>query len=336
VSLPEVVAAVMFVGITLYALLAGADFGAGFWDLVAGGARRGAPTRALVERSIGPVWEANHVWLVFVLVVLWTGFPDAFAPIMSTLYVPLTLAAIGIILRGSAFAFRKVAGTVEVRRVFGATFASSSVLTPFFLGAVVGAVASGRVEPGETAGDVWSSWLNPTSMLGGVMAVVVCAFLAAVYLTADAHNAGDAALTEAFRVRALASGVAAGAVAAAGVFVLAADAPELFDGLTGRGAPLVAVSGVAGLTTLWLLRTRRFGWARVGAAVAVVAVVWGWGAGQYPYLLEPSLTIEQAAGARATLVAMLAVLGVGSVLLVPALVWMLVLVQRGELRGDEH
>jgi cytochrome d ubiquinol oxidase subunit II len=336
VSLPEVVATVMFVGITLYALLAGADFGAGFWDLVAGGARRGAPTRALVERSIGPVWEANHVWLVFVLVVLWTGFPDAFAPIMSTLYVPLTLAAIGIILRGSAFAFRKVAEAVEVRRLFGATFASSSVLTPFFLGAVVGAVASGRVEPGERAGDVWTSWLSPTSLLGGVMAVVVCAFLAAVYLTADAHHRGDAALTAVFRARALASGVVAGAVAAAGVFVLEADAPDLFDGLTGRAAPLVAVSGFAGLATLLLLHTRRFGWARIGAAVAVVALVWGWGVGQYPYVLEPSLTIEQAAGARATLVAMLAVLGAGSLLLVPALVWMLVLVQRGELADAER
>jgi len=178
----------MFVGIALYALLAGADFGAGFWDLLAGGAERGRAPRALIEESIAPVWEANHVWLIFVLVTLWTAFPAAFAPIMSTLYIPLTLAAIGIILRGAAFAFRKASETLPLRRLFGVTFASSSVLTPFMLGAVVGGIASGRVPAGEQTGDVLRSWLNLTSMLGGLMAVVVCAFLAAVYLTADAER----------------------------------------------------------------------------------------------------------------------------------------------------
>jgi cytochrome bd ubiquinol oxidase subunit II len=335
VTVVEVVAAVMFVGITLYALLAGADFGAGFWDLVAGNARKGAAPRALIERSIGPVWEANHVWLIFVLVVLWTGFPKAFAPIMSTLYIPLTLAAVGIILRGAAFAFRKAAGTLEVKRLFGATFASSSVLTPFFLGAVVGGVASGRVPPGEATGDVWMSWLNPTSVLGGVMAVVVCAFLAAVYLTADARRAGREDLVDVFRVRALASGIAAGVVALAGVFVLRADAEELYHGLTHRGAPLMVVSGLAGLGALALVCKGRYSQARYVAALAVLAVVWGWAAGQYPYMLEPAFTLEDAAGARATLVAMLAVLGVGALLLLPALVWLFVLVQRGALEPDE-
>jgi cytochrome d ubiquinol oxidase subunit II len=336
VTLPEVVATVMFVGITLYSVLGGADFGAGFWDLVAGNARRGAAPRALIERSIGPVWEANHVWLIFVLVVLWTGFPAAFAPIMATLYMPLTLAALGIILRGAAFAFRKASGTLEVRRAFGAVFALSSVLTPFFLGAVVGAVASGRIAPGEEAGDIWRSWLTPTSVLGGVMAVVVCAFLAAVYLVADAARAGDAGLAAAFRVRALGSGVVAGVVALAGVAVLRADAPDLFDGLVRRGIPLMAASAAAGTTTLWLVWRRRFAVARFTAAAAVVAVLWGWAAGQYPYMLEATLTIDEAAGARATLVAMLAVLGAGTLLLLPALVWMLVLVQRGALDGTEH
>ena len=334
-TLAEVCAAVMFVGIALYALLAGADFGAGFWDLVAGGAERGRAPRALIEESIAPVWEANHVWLIFVLVTLWTAFPTAFAPIMSTLYVPLTLAAVGIILRGAAFAFRKASETLPLRRLFGITFASSSVLTPFMLGAVVGGIASGRVPAGEQTGDALRSWLNPTSMLGGVMAVVVCAFLAAVYLTADAARRDRPEMVGFFRRRALGSGVAAGLVALGGVFVLEHDAADLFHGLTHRGAPLTAVAGVAGATTLVLLHRAVYGWARFSAAIAVVAVLFGWATGQYPYMLEHSLSISAAAGAHATLVAILVVLGAGSLLLVPALVWLFVLMQRGVL-ADEH
>lgn len=333
-KLANVVAAAMFAGITLYAVLAGADFGGGFWDLVAGGAERGAPERALIEESIGPVWEANHVWLIFVLVTLWTGFPTAFAPIMSTLYVPLTLAAVGIILRGAAFAFRKASRTAGRRRLFGIAFASSSVITPYFLGSVVGAVASGRVPAGAATGDVFESWLNPTSVLGGVMAVIVCAFLAAVYLAADAERRGHPDLAAAFRVRSIGAGVTAGAVAAAGVLVLHSDAPDLFHGLTHRGAPLIVASALAGALALVLLARRRFAVARYVAALAVVAVLWGWAAGQYPWMLEHELTIAAAAAPHATLVAGLVALGAGSVLLVPALAWLFVLVQRGDLASE--
>ena len=333
-SLANVVAASMFAGITLYALLAGADFGAGFWDLVAGGTVRGAPTRALIEESIGPVWEANHVWLIFVLVTLWTGFPSAFAPIMSTLYVPLTLAAVGIILRGSAFAFRKASRTIAARRLYGIAFASSSVITPYFLGSIVGGVASGRVPVGTRAGDVLRSWLNPTSVLGGVMAVVVCAFLAAVYLAADAERRGRPELANGFRHRSLLAGIVGGAVAAVGVAVLHADAPSLFHGLTHRGALLIGVSAAAGACTLVLIARRRFAIARYIAALAVVAVLWGWAAGQYPWMLEHELTIEAAAAPRATLTAGLVALGAGSLVLAPALVWLLVLVQRGTLASE--
>jgi cytochrome d ubiquinol oxidase subunit II len=333
-TLAEACAAVMFVGITLYALLAGADFGAGFWDLVAGGEERGREQRALIEESIAPVWEANHVWLIFVLVTLWTAFPSAFASIMSTLYVPLTLAAIGIILRGAAFAFRKASETLPLRRLFGATFASSSVLTPFMFGAVVGGIASGRVPAGERTGNGLGSWLNPTSILGGVLAVATCAFLAAVYLTADAERRGHPDLVATFRVRAIASAVVAGAVALAGVFILYHDAPDLFHGLTHRGAPLIALSAVAGITTLVLLVRGAYAWARFSAALAIVAVLVGWAAGQYPYMLEHSLRISDAAGAHATLVAILVTLGVGAVLLVPALTWLLVLTQRGTLSAS--
>jgi cytochrome d ubiquinol oxidase subunit II len=334
-DLADVVAAVMFVGITLYALLAGADFGAGFWDLAAGSTKRGAPARALIEESIAPVWEANHVWLIFVLVVLWTGFPSAFAPIMSTLYIPLTGAAFGIILRGSGFAFRKASTTLSSQRLFGATFALSSVLTPYFLGAVVGGVASARVPAGDETGNVVTSWCNPTSVLGGVMAVVVCAFLASVFLAADARRHGREQLADAFRRRALASGVVAGAVALAGVFVLHADAPDLFDGLTGRGAVLIVVSALAGVATLVFVARGRFDVARYAGALAVVAVLWGWAAAQYPWLLIDHLKIDDGAGAHATLVAMLVVIGVGTLLLLPPLVWLIVLTQRGALTAHD-
>jgi cytochrome bd ubiquinol oxidase subunit II len=332
-TLPEVLLAVTWVGVTAYALLGGADFGGGFWDLLAGGARRGGDQRGLIEHSIGPVWEANHVWLIFVLVVLWTGFPAVFAAVASTLYVPLTLAAVGIIARGAAFAFRKSVAEVALKRLFGAAFALSSVLTPFFLGTVAGAVASGRVPPGNARGDLVGSWWNPTSLLGGILAVAACAYLAAVYLTADADRAGQPGLAEQFRRRGLVTGTVVGAVALAGIGVLRADAPALFDGLTGRALPLVAASALAGLASLWLLWDRRFVAVRVTAALAVAAILWGWAAGQYPWMLQGQLTIQQAAASRAVLQAVLGSLVVGALLFLPPLAWLLVLFQRAQRPG---
>jgi cytochrome d ubiquinol oxidase subunit II len=331
-SLAEVVLTLMWCGVTLYAVFGGADFGAGFWDLVAGGTRRGAAQRALIERAIGPVWEANHVWLVFVLVVLWTGFPRAFAPIMATLYVPLTAAAVGVILRGSAFAFRKSVVEVELKRVFGAAFAMSSLLTPFFLGTVAGAVASGRVPERATgAGDPLAPWINPTSMLGGALAVSVCAVVAATFLAVEAGRSGDAPLVAAFRLRAVLASVVTGALALGGIAVLAADAPELFDGLTGSALPLVIGAGVTGLASLWCLVTRRFRAARVLVVAAVVAIIWGWAVGQHPTMLEPDLTIAEAAGSRSSLTALLACLVVGGVLFAPPMAWLLIAANRGDL-----
>ena len=332
-SLAVAVAIVMFAGITLYALFAGADFGGGFWDLFAGSAERGADARALIEHSVAPVWEANHVWLIFVLVVLWTAFPTAFGPIMSTLAVPLTLAAIGIILRGASFAFRKASIPVETRRVFGAVFALSSVLTPFFLGAVVGGVASGRV-PASGTGSLVHSWLNPTSMLGGALAVVVCAFLAAVYLSADADARHLTKLTDYFARRAVGAGIVAGAVALCGIAVLHADAPHLFHHLTGRALPLLVLSTAGGLGTLALLRAHHLRAARAAAAVAVVAVLGGWAAGQYPYLIVNEVTISRGQGAHATLEALLGCTVVGLVVVGPALGWLLLLARRGVLEEE--
>jgi cytochrome d ubiquinol oxidase subunit II len=327
-TLAELVLSIMFVGLIAYGLFGGADFGAGIWDLLAGGTRRGAPQRDLIERSIAPIWEANHVWLIFVLVVLWTAFSGAFAAVVTTLYIPLTLAAFGMIARGAAFAFRKSIATLGMRRFLGASFAVSSLVTPYFLGAVVGGVASGRVPPGIAAGDVLSSWINPTSVLGGVLAVVVCAYLAAVFLCADARREGLEELADQFRTRALGTAAVTGALGIAGLFVLRADAPVLFEGLTGRALPVVVLSVVAGVAALALVATRRYVAARAASAMAVTAILVGWAAAQYPYVLLPEVTIEEAAQGRATLVALLVALTVGALVLVPALVYLYVLFQR--------
>jgi cytochrome d ubiquinol oxidase subunit II len=300
VELAVVIAVIVFVGVLLYAVFGGADFGSGFWDLFAGSAERGGAVRRLVDHSIGPVWEANHVWLIFVLVFLWTGFPRAFVQIVSTLYVPLSFAALGIVLRGSGFAFRKFATNFREAQIYGAAFALSSVVTPFFFGAAVGAIASGRV-PADGVADRTTVWLSPTSILGGVLAVLVCAFLAAVFLARDAHRLGRSELTTWFRRRALAMGVITGGVALVGVVVLAVDAPTLFEGLTGWALPVIGGSAVGGLATMWLLRQRRYAVARITAAASVALVVIGWGVGQYPWMLVDELTITEAAGATATL-----------------------------------
>jgi cytochrome d ubiquinol oxidase subunit II len=336
-SLAEVVLSVMFVGLIAYGLFGGADFGAGIWDLLAGGTRRGAAQRDLIERSIAPVWEANHVWLIFVLVVLWTAFSGAFAAVVTTLYIPLTLAAFGMIARGAAFAFRKSIATLGMRRFLGAGFALSSLVTPYFLGAVVGGVASGRVPAGIAEGDVVTSWVNPTSVLGGVLAVLVCAYLAAVFLCADARREGAAELADQFRIRALGTAAVTGAVGLAGLFVLRTDAPVLFEGLTGRAAPAVVLSVVAGVAAIVLLATRRYAYARVASALAVTAILAGWALAQYPYVLVGEVTIEEAARGRATLVAMLVALIAGAVILLPALAYLYVLFQRSpSSQGERH
>ncbi len=322
----------ILLGITAYAVLGSADFGAGFWDLTAGGAQRGARIRGMVQWSMSPVWEANHVWLIFVLVIMWTAFPVVFGSIFSTLSIPLFLAAIGIIFRGTAFALRGQAGTIREARVLGAVFAFSSVLVPFFLGAAIGGEASGRVPVGNAAGDLITSWLNPTSVLIGVVGVLSGAYLAAVYLAGDAGRAGQPDLVAAFRTRALGAGVVTGAVAFGGLFVLRSDAPELYDGLTsGGGLVMVLLSGAAGVATLTLVYREHFGLARVTAAGAVAAIVVGWVLAQKPYLLPPKLTLEQAAADDAVLSAVVIAVSVGMVILVPSLWWLYRLVLQGRL-----
>jgi cytochrome bd ubiquinol oxidase subunit II len=333
-SSADAVAAVLWIGLTLYAVFGGADFGAGFWSLAAGGSERGSRARALIDWAIGPVWESNHVWLIFVLVVLWSAFSEAFASIMSTLFIPLSLAALGIVLRGAGFAFHRVAARSSGRKLAEGAFALSSVLTPFFMGTVAGAVASGRVPVGNAEGDPVTSWLNPVSLLIGVLFVVAGAYLAAVFLVSDARRFGDDGLERYFTVRALAAAAVAGAVAFAGIFVLRSDARYIYDGLVSEGLPLVLVSAACGVTALALLwRGARRG-VRPLAAGAVVAVIWGWAAAQYPYLLPEKLSIEQGAAASETMTALLVVFGVAVVVVLPALGLLYTLDQRSLLEEE--
>ncbi|MDQ8046898.1 MAG: cytochrome d ubiquinol oxidase subunit II [Solirubrobacteraceae bacterium] len=319
----DVCAALLCLGLTAYVVMAGADFGAGFWDLTAGGARRGGPVRGLIQRSMSPVWEANHVWLIFIFTLLWTAFPVAFASAASTLYVPLTVAAIGIIFRGTAFALRGEAATIGEARVLGGLFATSSVLVPFAFGSAVGAVASGRVPVGNAAGDPITSWLSPTGVLIGLLSVATGAYLAAVFLCADAERAERPELIAAFRRRAYGSAVVAGGIALVGLLVLRADARPLFDDLTaGWGLVLVLCSAACGVATLLLLRAGRVHAARYSAAGAVAFLVAGWAVAQSPDLLPGALTIDQGAAGRATLEAALISAVLAVVILGPSL-WLL-------------
>jgi cytochrome bd ubiquinol oxidase subunit II len=330
--LPEVCLALVIASITAYAVLGGADFGGGFWDFTAGGAQRGGRVRGMVERSMGPVWEANHVWLIFVLVVMWTCFPVAFGSIMSTLYVPMFIAVVGIIFRGTAFALRGQAATIGEARLLGALFASSSVLVPFCFGACLGAIGSGRVPVGNATGDPISSWLNPTGILVGVLAVITGAYLAAVYMAGDSVRAGLPDLARAFRARALIAGVAAGIVAIGGLIVLRDDARPLFDGLTSDGGLVfVIASAIAGGMTLWLVWAERYELARFTAAAAVACVTVGWAFAQSPYLLPEHLTLEKAAAGDATLIATLVGVGLGMLVLVPSLYLLYSLTLKGRL-----
>ncbi|HET9073597.1 MAG TPA: cytochrome d ubiquinol oxidase subunit II [Solirubrobacteraceae bacterium] len=331
-------------GLALYTILGGADFGAGVWQLFSlltpdrpGTARAQAEhLREHTHHAIGPVWEANHVWLIFVLTVSWTAYPGAFSAIASTLALPLLIAAVGIVFRGLGYALRTVpTGNRALRRIDG-LFSVASVLTPFALGTIVGAIASGRVPRGNAAGSLISSWLNPTSVLVGVLFIVVSAYLAAVYLAADARRVGASHLAEAFRTRALVAAVAAGAVAIVGLFVLHGDAHRLYARLlSGPGIVGVALSGTGGLATVGLVLARRFGAARLSAAVAVVGLITGWALAQQPELL-PGLSLHAAAASSSTQIAVIIAVAMGGIIIFPSLGVLFGLFLRGRFDGAER
>ena len=328
--LADVPILLILLALAAYAVLGGADFGAGFWMLVPGDRAIAVAARDHARHAMGPVWEANHVWLIFILVVCWTAYPIAFGSIMSTLAMPLFIAAVGIILRGVSYALRGQLDAAPRRRLIETIFALSSILTPFALGTVVGAIASGRVPVGNARGDPFVSWLNPTSVFIGMLAIATSSYLAAVYLAADARRLGHRELERHFRSRALGTGVMAGALAVAGLGVVFADAPVIWSGLVSGGLVMVCLSAAAGALTLTLVRGNRFGPARLSAAVAVAAIVGGWALAQHPRIL-PGLTIEQAAAGRSTLAAVMISVAVGAIVLVPSLVLLFALFLRGYL-----
>jgi cytochrome d ubiquinol oxidase subunit II len=324
----DAVAVILWVGATLYAVFGGADFGAGLWSLLAGRGERAHRPRQLIDWAIGPVWEANHVWLIFMLVVAWTGFPSAFAAVFSTLYVPLSLAALGIVLRGSGFAFHHDARRASSRALAEATFGLASLLTPFFLGTVVGAIAGGRVPVDGTTGDLLTSWLNPLSIVIGVLFVATGAYLSAIFLVSDARRAGAPDLERYFVRRALVASIVTGALAAGGAVALHHGARYVFDGLTGRALPIVILSLVCGAAVIGLLlRGARRG-ARALAVGAVAAVIWAWGVAQHPYLLPEKLTVDAAAAPSESLRVLMLVFGAAVVLVLPSLGLLFVLVHR--------
>ena len=246
-------------------MLGGADFGGGLWDLLAGGDRRGRAPRALIEESITPVWEANHVWLVFDLVIFWTAFPHAFAPVMTVAALPLWLALAGIVLRGAGFAFRKEVSGLGAQRAFGAIFAFSSLLTPFFMGTVIGAIATGQVPAGASHASL-AAWTSATSLLTGFVFTGACGYLAAVYLAGEAACRGDGRLQAYFTRRAQAAGIVTGALSLATLAELHTSNAALFSRLTGRALPLVIAAGLCGVAVLALLTAGQLRGVRVIAA----------------------------------------------------------------------
>jgi cytochrome d ubiquinol oxidase subunit II len=324
------------VGLALYTVLGGADFGAGFWQLVAGKGERADEIRDHAHHAMAPVWEANHVWLIFVLTVVWTAYPAAFGSIASTLSVPLFIAGIGIVMRGGAYALRQGTRTATEQRRVDTVFAVSSVLTPFALGTVIGALASERVHLGNPGGSLVTSWLNPTSIAIGALAVASGAYLAAVFLSGDAERQGKHVLADRFRARALAAGLGAGAIAIAGLIVLHFDAERIFRRLTeGAALPALVVSVIAGVATLGLVWRRRYEPARYTAALAVAATIAGWAVAQNPVFLQ-GLTIRQAAAGHDTLVAVVVATLGGAVLLFPSLALLFRLTLGGELPSGEQ
>ena len=331
----DALAGILVLALNAYVISGGADFGGGVWDLLASG-RRKAAQRDLVAQAIGPVWEANHVWLILAVVLLFTCFPAAFARLAVTLNLPLTGVLVGVVLRGSAFAFRGYGGDRDVvQRRWGRVFAMASLVTPALLGVAVGAVASGAVgEGGRGDADGFvaayvAPWLAPFPLAVGLFTLCCFAFLAAVYLTLEAP---EGELREDFRRRALTAGVAVGVAAGLALLVARPGAPLMRHGLLGSewALPFQAGTGMVAVATLGALWTRRYRLARAAAAVQVSLIMWGWAGSQYPYVIPPDLTIADAAAPAATLHLVLLALGLGAAVLVPSLAYLFRVFKRSD------
>ena len=318
---PALLGAVILAALILYVLFGGADFGGGVWHLLAQGPRA-SRQRALIAEAIGPIWEANHVWLILVVVVLFTGFPPAFAAISTRFHAPLLALLLAIVARGSAFAFRSAAGErTRERRGWAGVFIAGSVASPLLLGMIAAALVAGEVgtDLAPARLDWRGPWLTPFALAAGLFALALCAFLAAVYLTVEAEGALE--LQEDFRRRALASGIVCGALALATFLLSQGGAPRVYQGLSSRrwSWPLHGATALAAGSALLAVAWRRFRLARLMAAAQVALVVLGWGASQYPFVVVPDLTLAAASAPRATQTLLLATLGAGALVLFPSL-----------------
>lgn len=322
-GLPDILAGVVVIALTAYVLLGGADFGGGVWDLLASGPRQ-ERQRGLISHALAPVWEANHVWLILVIVLLFTCFPAAFSRLSITLHIPLSLLLVGIVLRGSAFIFRSYAPDDTGQHHWGRVFATASLLTPILLGVSLGAIATGQVQPPTGKGfvaDFVAPWATPFTASVGLFTLTLFAFIAAVYLTLEARESD---LKEDFRLRALVAGALV-FVAALVTLVLAWwESPLVWKGLTAsaHAAAVHLFTGVAAILAFWGLWFRRYRLARVATAAQVTGILWGWALAQYPYMVPPELTINAAAAPAITLRLTAIALAVGAVVLLPSLAYL--------------
>ncbi len=323
---PEVIVlGIMFIALTLYAVLGGADFGAGVWEFTTV-LQSDKKDKKLIANAIGPVWEANHVWLIFVLIIILNGFPVAFAAISRALWVPLLLALAGVVFRGAGFIFRAYAvGADWLRETAGAVFALASTFTPFFMGMAIGAISTGELPiaaDGSYSGNHLTDWITPLSIYSGILAVGMCAYLAAVYMTREAQLSGDPTLLERWRGRALSTGIWIGILAFLGLLMCRLEAQNLWTGLIQRGWPLIATSIVAGVGSLFALRSNKYQLGNLLAATAVATVLIGWALGLYPVLVPPAITIQNSKAPDVVLWAMATCILIGGAIMFPALWWL--------------
>ena len=316
-SLATVLIVVVWTGVTLYAVLGGADFGAGIVQLLARGSTAAAERRAIAT-SMGPVWEANHVWLIFVVTAFFSAFPRAFGALGTAVFLPATLAVVAIVVRGCAFAFAgQIEGRPDVTAAAQQMFSGASVAAPFLFGTVAGGLALQRAHAGELG-----FWIGPFQLIVGALAVALCAALAATFLAVEMTRAGEAELAASFGRRGLWATTAAGVLALVALAAASGAAPRLFQDLTGRALPEVLAAIVAGSAAVGTLWRRRYRPARAAIGLSTAAIVWGWGIAQYPRLVGPKLTIDNASATGPELTAIAIALGAGLLILAPSL-WLL-------------
>ncbi len=324
-SVALIALSVLWLGLIAYAVLGGADFGAGIWDLFAIGSQA-QRHHELINHALGPVWEANHVWLIFLIVGLFTAFPSAFAILSIALFLPLTIALIGIVLRGSGFIFRTYAIDTAgpTARWWSRVFSTTSLVTLFFLGASAAAVASGRIEApnGNVQADLGSTWTTPFALTIGAMAISLCASLAAVYLTVEARNSHEESLAETYRLRAIIAGAVTAVLGALGLLLSPTEAPILWQGLLTRALPVVIATMLIGLATAASLFFRKYSLARILIILETAFLLGSWGLSQYPYIIPPHVTIDNAANDPNVIVVLLISIGIGMLLILPALYYL--------------